>query len=154
MSFCFLCVIFLFSLLLASSAILWQCIIRVMYLVRWECECSLWSESVNTIWGVNIFCEVRACEVKGLFVKSEVWGWRCEVKGLRFEVSMSSPRLDVRSWRSKVWGLYVKFEVRGQCLKCKALYLRLEVFLCKVRGQSWTKLEIWALITHFVRFKV
>lgn len=50
--------------------------------------------------------------------------WRCEVEGQRFEVSMSS----------------LKFEVSD--LKCEALCLRLEVFLCKVRGESLTKLEL------------
>jgi hypothetical protein len=155
MSFCLLCVIFLFSLLLASNAALWQCIVRVMYLV--------WGESVNVLFEVRVWTqfEVWTFFVKCEHVKSKVllWNRRFDVKGVRSNVwGLRSP-CQVRGWRckvqrSKVWGLYVKFEVWGQCLKCEVLCFRLEVFLCKVRSQSWTKLELWALIVLFVRFKI
>jgi hypothetical protein len=44
-------------------------------------QCILWGENVSTIWSVNALCEVKAREVKGLFVRSKV-------KGLRFEVCL------------------------------------------------------------------
>lgn len=103
---------------------------------------------MSIVWGMSVFCEVWACEVRGLSMRlevrgwrSKVWGWRslCQVEGMRFEafykVKGQRCELKVEGMKSTV---YVSSQTsRINNLKGETLYQKLEVSLCNVKGQRF-----------------
>lgn len=116
-------------------------------------QCILWGENVRMVWGMSVFCEVWACEVRSLYMNSEfevegvrlkVWSLKslCQVEGLRCEAfcEVKGMRLEMWSWRLKVWSMRFVCWVEG--LKSTVWSVK---FFVKGWRYLYVKSKVWSL---------